>query len=292
MAQGGKKVGPMGLSVLLHASLVAMMFFSFSFAERPRPPITPMAIQASLVPDASAVKPPPVRQAEPEPVVETVVEPIDEPVVEETPEPEVDDSAEKARLANEEKRRQDALIEQERLDKIRQQEIADQQQKEREAEERVKREEAERKKRDEEEQEKRRLEAERKREEDIKRQREENERRRKELEDEMRADEINEEAERLAADSSPEMAVYVNAIRQKIYRNWSVPASARDDMLCTAIVRQVPSGEVISVRFAGCNGDEAVRRSIESAIYKSSPLPAPSTSRLFRRDLELNLTKQ
>jgi hypothetical protein len=34
-----------------------------------------------------------------------------------------------------------------------------------------------------------------------------------------------------------------------------------------------------------CNGDDAVRQSIENAAYSASPLPAPSDPALFDRDV-------
>ena len=39
------------------------------------------------------------------------------------------------------------------------------------------------------------------------------------------------------------------------------------------------------VRIAECNGDQAVRESITTAVYKSSPLPAPRDPRAFQRQL-------
>lgn len=82
---------------------------------------------------------------------------------------------------------------------------------------------------------------------------------------------------------------YIGQIRQKIQRNWSVPASAGPDLSCLVSVRQARGGEVRDVTILSCNGDDAVRRSIEAAIYRSSPLPEPSDPSLFSSDLELNL---
>jgi colicin import membrane protein len=36
-----------------------------------------------------------------------------------------------------------------------------------------------------------------------------------------------------------------------------------------------------------CNGDEAVRQSIEDAVLRASPLPAPPDPALFERELLL-----
>ena len=131
--------------------------------------------------------------------------------------------------------------------------------------------------------------AERKRQEDIQRQREENERLRIELEADQRAEEIEDEERRMAANDSPAMAAYQFAIAQKIRRNWSVPASASPDTVCVANVRQLAGGEIVGVTIISCNGDEAVKRSVEAAIHRSSPLPRPSEPGLFRPLLELNL---
>jgi hypothetical protein len=53
----------------------------------------------------------------------------------------------------------------------------------------------------------------------------------------------------------------------------------------------IPSGLTGTVYFAvhSAGGDEAVKRSVEAAIHRSSPLPEPSNPYLFRADLELSL---
>lgn len=270
MARSVENIGPFSMAVLLHIVLLGSMVIAFDFSRHT--PFTPLAIQATLVQEIPESRPPPVVKKQPEP------EP--EPVVEEEPLP-PDNSAELRREAEAEKRRLDALIEQERLDKLKQQEL--------EAEKKREREEEDRKKREEEEKEKKRLDAERKRQEDIERQRLENERLRRELEDDQRAQEIEDEARRIAAATSPAMDAYKFAIAQKIRRNWSVPASAAADTLCTVRVRQTRGGDILSVNIVSCNGDDAVERSIEAAVRRSSPLPEPSNPDLFSPNLELNL---
>ena len=267
MSRKSIKFGPTGLSVLLHVAIFTSMIVAVDY-RRPTP-MTPLMVQATLVPDVPDL-PPPRREPEPEP----------EPVIEE-PEPEPDNSEELRRQAEEEKRRQDALLEQKRLEELKR--------KEREERERKEREEAERKKREEEELERRRQEAERKRQEDIQRQREENERRRREMEEEERQAEIDAEARRIAAENSPEMAAYQFAIAQKIRRSWAMPASVTEDTECVVRVRQTGTGDVISVNIVSCNGDDAVRRSVEAAVMRASPLPRPSNSDLFRAELRITL---
>jgi len=264
-----KNIIPVSMAVLLHAAIFASMIVAFDYT-RPTP-FTPMAVQATLVTEIpDKAPPPPVVEPEPEP----------EPVIEE-PEPEPDNSEELRRQAEEEKRRLDALLEQQRLDDLKKKEAQDKARSEREEEER--------KKREEEEKERQRVEAERKRQEDIERQREENERLRRELEAEQRQTEIDDEARRMAAASSPAMAVYQNTIMQKIRRNWAMPASVTPDTVCVVMVRQTGRGDVISARITSCNGDDAVKRSIEAAVRRASPLPKPSDPDLFRAELRITM---
>jgi colicin import membrane protein len=92
--------------------------------------------------------------------------------------------------------------------------------------------------------------------------------------------------ERLAsAADSGALAEYVDLIRQKVERNWIPPASARPGLECEVLVNQLPGGAVGDVRVGRCNGDEAVRRSIETAVRRADPLPLPSDPTLFERNL-------
>ncbi len=261
MSRDARNIVPITMAVLLHVVLLASMVVAFDYA-RPAPNIS-LAITATLVTEIPEFKPPPVREPEPAEPEPEVIE----------PEPEPDNSEELRRAAAEEKRRLDALIEEQRLEKIRQQ-----------------REEADRLKREEQRKEVLRKEAERKRLADIERQRRENERLRRELEDEQRQVEIDAESIRLAAVDSGALAVYMTQIRQKIERNWNAPASASADLECSVRVRQIPGGEVVGVTILTCNGDEAVRRSVEAAVHRSSPLPEPSDPSLFDRNILLNLS--
>jgi hypothetical protein len=44
------------------------------------------------------------------------------------------------------------------------------------------------------------------------------------------------------------------------------------------------------MRFGACNGGEAMRRSIETAVRNASPLPAPPEPGLFEREVRLVFT--
>ena len=250
---------PVFLAVILHAGIFAAMIFAFDWS-RPTMPLVPLAIKGSLVLEESLD------------VAPRVVEEIPEP------EPEPDNSEQLRIEAEESKRLEDLQIERERIAR---EDEAQQKRQRQDARERKEREEAEI--------EQRRQEAERKRLEDIERQRAENERRRKEAQDaeERRQRDVEMEAEqnRLDAMNAGALARYQYALQQKIERNWIQPASAPPGLSCTVLVGQLPGGKVVSAVIESCNGDEAVRRSVEAAVYKASPLPEPEDPSLFERNL-------
>ena len=81
------------------------------------------------------------------------------------------------------------------------------------------------------------------------------------------------------------LAQYKAIIQQRVQRNWIRPPEAQPGLECEVFVSQIPGGEVVGVRFGRCNGDEVVRRSIESAVLRASPLPPPPDPTLFERNL-------
>lgn len=138
-------------------------------------------------------------------------------------------------------------------------------------------------------------EAERKRAEEIKRKQEEEAKKRRAAE-EARAQAAREEElrrqlaaeeELMQARGSSAMSQYAALIKQHVERRWIKPPSTRPDLDCEVRVSQAPGGAVLSAQVTRCNGDSAVRQSIETAVMRSSPLPQPSDPRLFERTLLL-----
>ncbi|MGA2344158.1 MAG: cell envelope integrity protein TolA [Steroidobacteraceae bacterium] len=109
------------------------------------------------------------------------------------------------------------------------------------------------------------------------------ERARKEREDELRRQMADEE-HTAAVEASPLKDRYVALLRDRIQNAWIKPPSARVGVDCVVQVTQVPGGEVTSARVTQCNGDAAVRQSIENAVYRASPLPDPPDPALFQRN--------
>jgi colicin import membrane protein len=96
---------------------------------------------------------------------------------------------------------------------------------------------------------------------------------------------LAEEDALLAAADSGALAEYVALIRQKVERNWVRPPGATAGLECELYVTQIPGGQVTGVRIGACPADDAVRRSIEAAVLRASPLPMPANQALFERNL-------
>lgn len=96
---------------------------------------------------------------------------------------------------------------------------------------------------------------------------------------------LAEEDALLAAADSGALAEYVGLIAQKVERNWVRPPSAKAGLECELSVTQIPGGQVTDVRIGNCPADDAVRRSIEAAVLRASPLPMPANPALFDRNL-------
>lgn len=210
--------------------------------------------------------------------------------------------AEEARVAEQERRVEEARLaeikrkedEQRRLEEVRkaeEQRVADElreAEEARKAEERRKAEQARKEEEARKAEEKRKAEearkAEEKRKADEKRKAEAAARKQRE---DLLADSLQRELDREAAVSSGLLAEYQAMVTQKVRRNWNRPAGIKDDLKCVVKVVQIVGGEVVEVEITKCNGDAAVRRSIEAAIYKASPLPKPPDPSLFERVLEV-----
>jgi colicin import membrane protein len=109
------------------------------------------------------------------------------------------------------------------------------------------------------------------------------ERARKDREDELHR-QLAEEEHVQAIEASPLRDRYVASLRNRIQNAWIKPPSARVGVDCIVEVTQVPGGEVTNARVTQCNGDAAVRQSIENAVYRASPLPDPPDPALFQRN--------
>jgi colicin import membrane protein len=98
---------------------------------------------------------------------------------------------------------------------------------------------------------------------------------------------LEEEEGRSQAENAGLLNQYIALIQDQIIRNWNRPPSARPGLECQVRVSQTPTGTVLSVEVGQCNGDVAVKQSIEAAVRRASPLPPPPDPRLYERNLVL-----
>ena len=91
----------------------------------------------------------------------------------------------------------------------------------------------------------------------------------------------------MEAERSGVMDEYIRQIQDKIARNWNQPLSAKPGLECVIRVVQLPTGDVADAKVdnAHCNADDAVKRSIEAAVQRASPLPKPPSQAVFDRNL-------
>lgn len=311
-------LGAVSLSVLLHVALVMALVLSVSFGRtrEVRAPV-PNSVEVVMVDqdpaavlaarrEAEAVEQQRIEQARLE--SEREQQRQEQLRVERERQQREAAEQEAAERAAEAQRAEVARLE---LERVRQEEAqiaaeqAEQERREAEAAEQRRLEE-ERRRREEEARlaEERRLEEERLERERIERERQEEERRlaeQRRLEQERREQELIEqqlqeallaEQEIMAARRSGEFDRYIQQIQAAINRAWIAPASARVGLECEVLVTQIPSGDVTSVSIGECNGDDAVRRSIEVAVRRASPLPKPSNALLFDRNLRVTFRPQ
>lgn len=279
-------------SVLLHGAVIGALAYGFyTYKQQPRPPTPTLAVEATVV-DSKDLKAAPtnVEKPAPAPPPPEPVEDVGPP----TPSPE--EAQKREQQEREAAEAQQKLEEQRKADEqaeAQERQVAEEKQAaERVAQEKA-RKEAEEKKRQQEQRE-----AEQKRIADAKRKLEES---RKAAEEKRKADEAKASAERqaelrkmleqedraMAVRSSGALQSWLGQIAARIQRAWLRPPSAKPGIDCMVYVTQVPGGEVTNVRVGTCNGDAAVRESIESAVYRASPLPPPPDPSLFERSLEI-----
>ena len=82
-------------------------------------------------------------------------------------------------------------------------------------------------------------------------------------------------------------ARYIQNIKSRIENNWLIPHDIKHDKICTAIVNQLPSGKITSVKIHGCSGETLYVDSLINAVWKSSPLPIAQDIEIFQKNLIL-----
>ena len=83
------------------------------------------------------------------------------------------------------------------------------------------------------------------------------------------------QADERATAASGALASWQSEITSRIQNAWIKPPTAKPGIECVLNVSLVSGGAVTGVSLGQCNGDDAVRQSIQTAVYNASPLPPP-----------------
>ena len=255
------------LSVLLHTALLGALAYGWLLFRRPPRPAPTLAIEAHVVDARSVpgvVQPAPPPQAPPESVGPP------QPTSEELEQREQQRQQEEAAAAEQQRAAEQAAAEAAAAAAAAAEARAAAESKAREEAEHKAHEQAEAQKRAAEE-----------------KQRQAEAQEQAQLEEDLQHDLAAEEQARKAR-AGPALASWQSQIAAKINRAWLRPPTAQPGIECILNVTQVPGGEVTEVTIGACNGDQAVRESIEAAVYRASPLPPPPDPALFDRHLRID----
>lgn len=246
---------PVSFSLLLHAFIVFLLFFSLTFDHEPLE--TPPYIKAELVKLNSEAK-------QSKPLFEKASEPA--PELQKPVEPEQEIEREQVERQKQEKIRQ----EKQKQEKI----LQEKKKKEKELAEKKKREETERLRREQ-------LAKEQAEQEKVEKERIEKERIEKEkaLAEKRKADEAlakavaEEEAYRQSLLDQETVQSYADLIRQRVEQNWNRPPSAKKGMEVELEIQLVPTGYVVSVSVIKGSGNPAFDLSAQQAVQKAARFP-------------------
>jgi len=256
------------LSVLIHAAIVGVLLWGWLQYRQPRATPPRLAIEATVERNAPAAAPP-TSPAIPPP------QPANPPPAAPSPEEQAEQQARAQQAARQQAQEQERAAQEKR---------AAEEQAERAAAEKAEAERAAAAKAEAERAAAAKAEADRKAQQLAQQRKAEQERAQREAD--LRSQLATEEHLN-AVQSSPAKAEYLSLITARINRAWIRPASARPGVKCGLHITQIPGGEITHVVVAGCNGDEAVRQSVETAAYRASPLPAPSDPALFDPNIDV-----
>ena len=96
---------------------------------------------------------------------------------------------------------------------------------------------------------------------------------------------LQEDAQATAASGA--LASWQSEITSRIQNAWIKPPTAQPGIVCVLNVSLIPGGTVTAVSIGQCNGDDAVRQSIQTAVYNASPLPPPPNGVPFPSQLQI-----
>ena len=85
-----------------------------------------------------------------------------------------------------------------------------------------------------------------------------------------------------------DMEAYITVIKQSVLASWR-PSRGEEAKKCVVVLAQSFRGEVLNVEFEECAHEAPIRKTIEDAVYLSSPLPLPVNTHCYERTLKISL---
>lgn len=289
-----KNIYSISLSLLLHATFIGMLLFSFSYTPKPRmlkPSVSDKQeiVKAVVIDDALV-------QAELDKLKKEEQRKRDN---EKARLKKLEDKAHKAKLAREteqkkleEVKRKQVLVEKQLKEDQKKHLVQEQLENKRLVEMKEKQAALEQQQADLEN--KQKAEEKRLAELDARRKQREQEQKEKEQKEKEQKEKEQREAalrEQMEAERQQELMglreQYMAAIGDKVRRNWRRPPNIEKGATCTVLVNQIPGGIVNSVRVSGCTGgNEILSRSVRMAVLKADPLPRAPDPGVFDRDIQ------
>lgn len=77
-------------------------------------------------------------------------------------------------------------------------------------------------------------------------------------------------------------------VTRHIQKNWIRPTGSNEEFLCLVEVVLLPDGTVTSARVVQSCGNPVLNKSVEDAVFRSSPIPRPANPAVFDRNLKIN----
>lgn len=91
--------------------------------------------------------------------------------------------------------------------------------------------------------------------------------------------------------SAAEFSEYKLQISTSVFANWQTERGT-DSLDCTVVIAQNFRGEVLNVELEDCGEAVALHKSVEDAVYLSSPLPRPKNRSCFVRTIRVHLQRR
>ncbi len=91
--------------------------------------------------------------------------------------------------------------------------------------------------------------------------------------------------------SADQLSEYKAQISRAFFANWKLNRGAQS-LHCTVVVAQNFRGEVLNVVVENCGDEISVHKSVEDAMYRSSPLPTPANRSCYQRTIHISLQRR